>query len=272
MKQRMPSAKAAFFNGVTLLFGALTVLVAVAVTGVASDVITPPIFAPATQAPPTLAHLPSPTPWPTWTPSNTPTPSPTPPPTHTPTATWTPTASATLTATPQQPTHTPASSPTRTRVPPTATPTATRTPTASATFTPTPLSPTPASAQALSPYPFILQPHSLILRPNTVNERGCAWQGLAGLVTTARGEPVSGVLVRVRDEAGAELTTLSGGNDVYGPSGWEMALGEAPSEARYWIDLWANGVQISPTVEVAFPGTCQSNLATLNFVQTRPLE
>ena len=270
----MPSAKAALFNAVTLIFGALTLLVIALVVGVASNAIAPPIFAPATQAPPTFAHIPSPTPWPTWTPSDTPTPSPTPLPTDTPTVTPTPTASATLTATPSTvpPTLPPAVSPTRTRVPPTLTPTATRTPIPSATASATPPSPMPVSAQSLSPYPFILQPHSLILRPNTANERGCAWQGMAGLVTTARGEPVTGVLVRVRDEAGSELTTLSGGKDVYGPSGWEVALGEEPVEARYWVDLWANGVQVSPTVEVVFPGTCQSNLATLNFVQTRPLE
>ncbi len=268
----MPSVKAAFFNGVTLIFGALTALAVALVVGVASDAIAPPAFAPATQAPPTLAHLPSPTPWPTWTPSDTSTPSPTPLPTNTPTATWTPTASATHTATPVLPTLAPSVSPTRTRVPPTFTPTATRTPTASATYTATPLSPTPGAAQLHSAYPFILQPHSLILRPNTVNERGCAWQGMAGLVSTASGEPVTGVLVRVYDAEGSELTTLSGSNDVYGPGGWEVALGEESAEARYGVDLWANGIQVSPTIEITFPGTCQSNLATLNFVQTRPLE
>ncbi len=266
----MSGAKAAFFNAVTLLFGALTLGVVVVVAGVASDVITPPLLAPSAQVPPTRAHLPSPTPWPTWTPSHTFTPSHTAPPTRTPTPT--PSATATHTATHVPPTLAPASSPTRTRVPPTPTPTATPTLFPSATPSATPLSPTPALAHSRSPYPFILQPYSLILRPNTVNERGCAWQGLAGLVTTARGERVEGVLVRVRDEAGSELSTLSGTHDVYGPSGWVVALGEEPREARYWVDLWANGVQVSPTVEVRFPGTCQGNLATLNFVQTRPLE
>ncbi len=269
---RMPGAKAAFFNAVTILFGALTLFTVALVVGVASDALTPPIFVPATQAPPTLAHLPSPTPWPTWTPSNTPTPSPTPPPTGTPTATWTPTASATFTATPTRPTLAPSISPTRTRVPPTLTPTATPTPIPSATPNATPPSPTPLAVRSLSPYPFILQPYSLILRPNTLNERGCAWQGLAGLLTTAGGKPVDGVLVRVHNAEGSELTTLSGSYDVYGSGGWEITLGETPNAARYWVDLWANGVQVSPTVEVAFPGTCQSNLATLNFVQTRPLE
>ncbi len=268
----MPSAKAVFFNSVTLFFGALTLGAIGLVVAVASDAVSPPFFAPASQLPPTLAHLPSPTPWPTWTPSDTPTPSPTPLPTNTPTATRTLTPSTTPTATQVPPTLAPSVSPTRTRVPPTLTPTATLTPTPSATPTATPLSPTPASAQGLSPYPFILQPYSLLLRPNTVNERGCAWQGMAGLVSTARGEPVTGLLVRVLDAEGRELTTLSGGNDVYGPSGWEVALGEEPFEARYWVDLWANSVQVSPTVEVVFPGTCQSNLATLNFIQTRPLE
>ncbi len=267
-----------FFNCVTFVFFLGTVGAAVVALGIAGGAMDPPFFAPDnTEIPPTVAMLISPTPGPSWTPSNTPVPTST----STPTATWTPTLTSTPTATwTGTATLTPSItttasitptftlSPTNTLPPPTFTPTKTLTPTPSDTPTPT-ATPTGPTATPTSQYVFIMQPSSLILRDNFANAAGCAWQGIGGQVTTDRGEPVAGVQVRVTDDTGHALTTLSGTNTLYGPAGWEIVLGSQPSVVHYQVSLWADGIQVSPAVDVLFPGTCQQNLATVNFIRTR---
>lgn len=265
------------FNLVTVIFLLLTLAVVIGVAAIAGDRLEPPFLKPKEVAAiPTVAVLYSPTPKPTWTPSVTPlpsptftgtptdTPSPTLPPTETlpPTATQTPTITPTFTA---SPTFT--LSPTNTLVPPTATftPTYTLTPSETPTFTPSPTGPT---ATPTAQFAFILQPGSLILRDNFGNQAGCNWQGMAGQITTDRGEPVLGVQVRVQGP-GVELATLSGTAPFYGPSGWEIKVADTPLTGRYTLSLWVAGQQVSPTVEIVFPGVCQQNLATLNFIQTR---
>ncbi len=269
------------FNFVSVLFLVFTIGAALVTFSIAIDALEPPILAPeeAAVVVPTVAKLASPTPKPSWTPSNTPvptdtntpTPSDTPTVTPTPTITLTPTQSQTPTYTPtatNPPTFTP--SPTNTLVPPTATPTKTPTPTPSdtPTFTPTPTGPTPTPTFTESPFAFIVQPSSLILRENFGNPAGCNWQGIAGQVTTDRGEPVVGIQVRVHGE-GLELAAISGTNTFYGPSGWEIKVADQPTLGRYTVDLWVADKQVSPTVEILFPNSCQQNLATVNFIQTR---
>lgn len=117
-----------------------------------------------------------------------------------------------------------------------------------------------------------MQPDSLILRENYANPAGCNWQGIAGQVVMTTGEAVIGVQVRVRGEGITELTTLTGTNQFYGPSGWEVVLGSQPAQGRYTVELWANGVRVSPSVELVFPGICQQNLAQINFIMTRPYQ
>ncbi len=265
----MNRAANAFFNLVTLLFFLATILVIAVVISIAGDTMEPPIFAPEEdETLPTQVVILSPTPKPSWTPSLTPTATPTDLPTETPTAT--PTATATVTLTPtvtRTPTITPTFtlSPTNTLIPPTATPTATATPTP----TVTPIGPTPTPT---TEFPFIVQPDSLILRANFANAAGCNWQGIAGQVTTTGGDPVIGVQVRVNGTDIEQRTTLTGTNTFYGPSGWEVVLGNQPRTGLYTVELWANGTRVSPVVEIVFPGSCQQNLATVNFIQTRPLE
>lgn len=115
-----------------------------------------------------------------------------------------------------------------------------------------------------------MQPDSLILRENYANPAGCNWQGIAGQVVMTTGEAVIGVQVRVRGEGITELATLTGTNQFYGPSGWEIVLGSQPAQGRYVVELWANGERVSPSVELVFPGSCQQNLAQINFIMTRP--
>lgn len=274
------------YNGVTLLFLGLTVLVIVGVAGIASGAITPPVLAPEPTrtavrsilddegaALPTIV-LPTFTPSATTPPTatRTPTATPSPTPTHTPLPpTITPTATRTWTP---GPTFTPSGTPTRTPVRPTQTPTSspTWTPSPSPTFTPSPTGPPASPTRTPAPYPFIVQAGTPRLRDNFGNGAGCEWQGLGGTTVNERGEPITGIQVHISGATLNERTTLSGSNPAYGPAGWEMPVGEAPAGNTYTVTLWSGEIQVSPAVTVTFPGDCQHNLALVNFVLTRPID
>jgi hypothetical protein len=115
-----------------------------------------------------------------------------------------------------------------------------------------------------------VQPSSLILREYSTEPGGCQWQGAGGQVTTARGEPVRGIQVRIVDNNGREWRARSGTNQTYGVAGWEIKLSSETNNGRYVVSLWANDEQVSPSVVIVFPNACQQNLATVNFIQTRP--
>jgi hypothetical protein len=272
----MKRRRSLLFNCLTFVFLALTVGAIYVVYSIATDALKPPLLAPkATEVIPTVALLEAPTLGPSWTPSITPIPTETFTPTQTltftPSATNTATATASITTTPP-PSATFTPSPTNTLPPPTFTPTKTLTPTPSdtPTFTPSPTGPSPTPTETLSAHPFIVQPGSLILRQNFSNPAGCNWEGIAGQVTTDRGVAVVGVQVRVTGTGISELSTLSGTNTFYGPSGWEIKVADAVNNGHYQVSLWASGVQVSPVVDIIFPNSCQQNLATVNFIQTRP--
>lgn len=261
-----------FLNVMTMVILVLTFIWCLVFFAIVGDVMRAPIFPPMTKLPATVATFDSPTPRPTITPSHTPTftPSHTPTftPTHTDTATATTTGTPTTTFTPSM-TFTASATPTNTLVPPTNTPTKTPTPTASATFTPT-ITPTGPPPTPTSQFAFMVQPSSIILRENFANEAGCNWQGIGGQITTPQNEPLLGVEVRVSGPLIGTVGVLSGTNSFYGPAGWEVVVGDAPNNFPYQVSLWANGVQVSPIVEITFPNSCQANLATVNFIRTRP--
>jgi hypothetical protein len=152
----------------------------------------------------------------------------------------------------------------------TATEAPTLTPTPTLTFTPSPTGPSPTPTNTQSPFAFIIQQGTPLLRDNFANAAGCNWQGIAGQVINERGEAVVGVQVRVTGDGIAEQFTISGTNTFYGPSGWEIPVSNQTNSGRYRVELIANGQQVSPTVEIVFPNSCQQNLALINFVQTRP--
>ncbi|MBI5960484.1 MAG: hypothetical protein HY866_17210 [Chloroflexi bacterium] len=277
----MSRGKNLFFNCLTFVFVILTVIMAGLMFNIATDAMEPPFFAPKpTQVIPTVAALASPTPKPSWTPSLTATPTNTFTPSSTPTetppqpsATNTATMTPSITFTPSitgtfTPSATVTPSPTNTLQPPTFTPTKTLTPTPSATWTPT-YTPTGPTATSTPEFPYIVQPGSISLRQAT-NAAGCNWQGIGGQVTTDRAEPIAGVQIRVRGDTLAEQSTLSGTNMAYGPSGWEIQVAALTNTERYYIDLWIDNQQVSDTVQIVFPNSCQQNLAVVNFIRTRP--
>ncbi len=262
----MSSGSNFVFNLIAFVFAVLTIATLVFVIAIAADAVEPPFLAPEpTLVPPTSVLDAGITPTrpvlPTFTPSNTPEPTNTPLPTDTPEPSATPTATITPTGT-------------RTQVPTrTFTPTMTQTsdaPTATPSFTPSPPGPAPTATNTESPYPFMLQPGTPTLRNNFANAQGCNWQGFGGQVIDQNGDPVIGVQVRISSAASGDMFTLSGTNSAYGPSGWEMAVGTEAVPGTYRVQLWvANQGELSPSVEITFPGSCDQNLALVNFVRTR---
>lgn len=205
-------------------------------------------------------------------------------PTSTLPATWTSTPTLTDTPTPSE---TPIPSltasltitPTLTRTPtPTPTTVATLTPTVTLTSipeaTPVPaitVTPdTPATAEP-SQFPFRLRNNQVAFTSNFANTAGCQWQGFGGAAFDLSGAPLNGIRVHIYDGQAVELYTASGTNTLYGPGGWEMQVATGINAQTYFVELQAvDGTIVSPTVQVTFPGSCDGNLAVINFEQTRP--
>ncbi|MDX2160387.1 MAG: hypothetical protein SF162_03585 [bacterium] len=164
-----------------------------------------------------------------------------------------------FTAAPGQPTNTlfPSITPS---LPPAATDTATGVP---PTLTPLLQGDTP------SPFPFALrEPYTLTL--NFANATGCLWQGIGGQVFDINNAPLTGVRVHVFGP-GVDTFVVSGSNTLYGPSGFEVAVGTGVSLSAYIVELQSpTGTVISDQVQVNFPARCEQNLALVNFRQTRP--
>lgn len=254
-------SSARIYNFITLFLIILAVIAVVVVVILVSqpeeiDVAALPTTIPTATATftetPTFTSLP-----PTFT--GTPTPSHTP--TTTPSITPSITASATITDTPG----------------PTLTPSNTPTPSISPTFTPTltPTGPTPTYTPSTSPFPFVLRDNAVLYVSNFANPAAeCAWQGVGGQVFDLNGNEISntGFFIHVFNNQQDFGRVRLGTNSLYGAfSGWEIPLDNRVSPQVYFVVLETEaGVQISPRVNVQFPGTCEENVALVNFVQARP--
>lgn len=181
-------------------------------------------------------------------------------PTHTPAPikldpTWT--ASPTLELTPTNtliPTWTPI--PTNTPfslVPPTRTPRPSNTPRA------------PFTAVSIQ------QVDSTIIHP----ELACNWAGIGGTVVDTNNSHVIGTVVVLRgtlNGSTVDLTTVTGINKEYGPSGYEFVLGNAPiaSNKTLYVQLVdLNGIPLSDKVEIVTSADCSKNLVLVRFKKNR---
>lgn len=184
---------------------------------------------------------------------------------------------------------------TPTEVPPTDEPTGTVPPTAptntdTPTDTPNPYPPPPTDDEDVKPsqtptttatseqseqYPYEVQQGSPVAMPYWVDPNvGCNWVGVAGQLFDNNGEPVTGLIV----EAGGTLygqpvigLSLAGLNDVYGPGGYEIKLGEqtVASQGQVWVQLKNDAAdELSPKVFIDTFDDCDRNLTLLNFVET----
>ncbi len=251
----MGRGPAGMFNGISILFLVLSLIVVVFV------VIQMASPAPASQTVavvvPTQLLLPTSTP--------TETPRPTLPPTFTSTPSNTPTATSSPTAT--------------ITVPPSATITDTPGPSLTPSETPTPsISPTP-EASATSDQPTFTPPPTVLpyyfdlngqvqFVPNTTNSAGCAYQAIVGSVLDRNGLDVTRQFnVRVFG-SGIEQIVLTGSNTQFGTTGWEVPVSTQVNASSYFVRLETTlGTPISRDIQVTFAADCNLNVATVRFAQ-----
>ncbi|HYO87754.1 MAG TPA: hypothetical protein VER79_03850 [Candidatus Limnocylindrales bacterium] len=273
----MGQGRARVFNLLTLIVLIATVVFGLWVVLRLSQ--PPPERVEAQVVVPTVQQLPTVTP--TNTPTNTPLPTFTPSPTAVP-PTIPPTTTPTFTPVPIVPTVAPSLTPVPTNTPVPPSPTGTLIPTIAPSATVTLTLPATATSsgpqitqQATvpppSPFPFTLKDGQVIFTQNFANAAGCSWQGIGGQVFDVNNAPFTQVRVHVFG-SGLDTFAQAGTNSLYGPSGWEIAVGSNLSGNVYQVELQSlNGTIISQPVTVAFTANdCARNLALVNFVATRP--
>jgi hypothetical protein len=83
---------------------------------------------------------------------------------------------------------------------------------------------------------------------------------------------IQGLTIAVTGPGGFNQSAQTGSAPAsYGTAGFLVQIGQAPIAGTYTVELRTDkGVPLSPKVKVAFPGTCDKNLALVNFFQTRP--
>lgn len=251
----MGQGVARIYNGISILFLVLTLLVVVFVAL--------RMAAPAPVDPErALLLVPTALVLPTATPSNTA--RPTLPPTFTSTPTITPTATSTPT-----PTITLAPTSTITDTPgPTPIPSETPTP----SITPTPeVSPTPQISLTPTDSPYLFEAVSGVeFRPNTFNTAQCAYQAVTGQVIETTGlDTTRPFNVRVYG-SGVEQVVAIGSNTLFGASGWEVIVNTAVNSSTYYARLeTTSGTPISPDIQVTFASDCNANVGFVRFQQVR---
>jgi hypothetical protein len=161
-------------------------------------------------------------------------------------ATWTATVTRTPTNT-RTPTATFTPTPTDTETP---TPTVTPTETATPTDTPVPPTPTrrPPPPPPPSPTPTPLYDYlRLLVGPN------CTWFGFHGIVFGANDLPLSGIQIKIWNEAGWQaMSAPTNGDGLYQvPISGDLATG------RWWLQVWENGAPASEQLGVDMGGGCQ---------------
>lgn len=187
---------------------------------------------------------------------------------------------------PQSPTETPAPfqlQPTWTASPTLElTPSNTPRPTFTPFFTNTPFSlvPPTRTLRPPSPTPTPRAPFGAIQITNiesTVihNELGCNWAGVGGTVVDANNSHVIGTVVVLRgflNGSTVDLTTVTGINKEYGPSGYEFVLGNAPvaSNKTLYVQLVdLSGIPLSDRIEITTSADCTKNLVIVRFKRNR---
>jgi hypothetical protein len=251
----MNDDNARIYNIISLIFLMLTVVVIVFVI-VRFITYEEPVDTRPLSALPTLVP-------PTETPTPTETGTATAPPTFTPTTTMTETP--TLTLTPQDTTE------------PSATITVTPGPSETPIDTPTPInSPEPTAplvTRTPTDSPFFFDVNAEVRFQQNTSAVGCQYQALGGNVVGMDGlEYPRQLQVRVIGP-NFERERVTGSSTQYGPvSGWEVPLGTQPIPGEFVVRLESlGGTQLSPDIRVMFPGTCEQNIAIVQFQQTKPI-
>lgn len=157
------------------------------------------------------------------------------------------------------------------------TPSNTPRPTFTAIFTDTPFSlvpptrtPKPTSTPKAPFTATVTQVESTLIHP----ESACNWAGIGGTVVDKNNSHLIGMVVVLRgflDGKTMDLTTVTGINKEYGPSGYEFVIGSAPiaSDKTMYVQLVdQSGVPLSDKITVSTFNDCSRNLVLLRFKKT----
>jgi len=118
--------------------------------------------------------------------------------------------------------------------------------------------------------PYNLQSVDPFYTTNFVHpESGCDWLGVAGQIFSENMEPKDGLIVVVEgavNNSMVEVLGFSGLAQSYGPGGYELVLSNTNKPGIFWIQLFdVNGSPLSGIYSFQTNGTCEQNLAIINF-------
>ncbi len=175
-----------------------------------------------------------------------------------------------ITITPLNSIQTPSAKPTlnvvQTKIPsPTKTPTPTKTINPTATRAPTQL-PSP------TPFPYQIQENSPVYISNFAHpEKGCHWLGVAGHIFDQAGKPIEKLVIAIKGVVGVKTIDalgLTGLHDAYGPSSYEVEIGNTPFESKSAMTIQVfdlNGNNLTNKFYFDTYADCAKNLILIDF-------
>jgi hypothetical protein len=130
----------------------------------------------------------------------------------------------------------------------------------------------PSSTASPSLFPFRLHGVMPRLIANPDPTSGCAFEGIAGQVLDRDNKAVFGLVVNVSSDTGFNQSVITGSNTTFGEAGWLVEVDRRPNRIKYTIELRnPKGVALSQKIQIAFPNSCASNLAMVEFYEDRAL-
>lgn len=148
----------------------------------------------------------------------------------------------------------------------------------SPTQEPTPAAEASAEPEA-TPIPFdaeyVVQPGSPVYLDNFAHpSEGCDWQGVAGQVFGANGEPVNNLIVKVSGEWDDKEVAIIGVTGMvaglpYGPGSFEIVLGNkaVKSSAPLLLQIYDQAQKpLTEPFPISTKADCKKNLLIINFV------
>lgn len=118
--------------------------------------------------------------------------------------------------------------------------------------------------------PYDLQSVEPVYTSNFVHpEEACNWMGVAGQIFGENLEPKDGMIIVVEgavNNSMVEVLGYSGLAQSYGPGGYELVLSQVNSPGIFWVQLFdVKGLPLSGIYSFQMSGTCEQNLAIINF-------
>ncbi len=118
--------------------------------------------------------------------------------------------------------------------------------------------------------PFDLQSVEPLYTSNFVHpEAACNWMGVAGQIFGEDLEPKDGLIIVVEGAVNnnmMEVLGYSGLAQSYGPGGYELVLSQVNRPGIFWVQLFdVDGIPLSGIYSFQMNGTCEQNLAIINF-------